>query len=274
MSPMSTNGPTHRTLSPLLIMGSPRSGTTFLANMVNRFFDMRVSRGIDATAQCPFGQLALREHAYETAALRNMIEHDEAGLGAGMMRGAEGLARVDLDGVAAMLVALMAAMDDEAPGAHAPALLLRQRDPILVLDGLDAERSQLLAICRLADQVENEIRSQGRRQIDRALDARSPEIEQGDGERRGLLLGIECERNPFRRLDRSLKDDLSRAARRLFDGDSGEAHALPLACVALSSVSTSSSRSQRLSRWTCASSASSAVTLPLLSFFTRSSSLM
>src|SRR4029077_18244705 len=36
------------------------------------------------------------EHAYETAALRNMIEHDEAGLGAGMMRGAEGLARVDL----------------------------------------------------------------------------------------------------------------------------------------------------------------------------------
>ena len=31
-------------LSPLLIMGSPRSGTTFLAHMVNRFFDIRLSR--------------------------------------------------------------------------------------------------------------------------------------------------------------------------------------------------------------------------------------
>jgi hypothetical protein len=31
-------------LTPLLILGSPRSGTTFLAHMVNRFFDMRVSR--------------------------------------------------------------------------------------------------------------------------------------------------------------------------------------------------------------------------------------
>src|SRR4029079_11905539 len=109
--------------------------------------------------------------------------------------------------------------------------------------------SQLLAICRLADQVENEIRSQGRRQIDRALDARSPEIEPGDGEPRSLLLGIECERNPFRRLDRSLKDDLSRAARRLFDGDSGEAHALPLACVGLSRVATSRSPAPRQSRW-------------------------
>src|SRR6478752_9169110 len=70
------------------------------------------------------------KHAGEMAALRNMIEHDEAALRAHMMRGAEGLARVDLDGIAAMLVAPMAAMDDEAPGAHAPALLLRQRDPI------------------------------------------------------------------------------------------------------------------------------------------------
>jgi hypothetical protein len=32
------------TLSPLLIMGSPRSGTTFLAHMVNKFFDIRLSR--------------------------------------------------------------------------------------------------------------------------------------------------------------------------------------------------------------------------------------
>lgn len=33
-----------RDLRPLLIMGSPRSGTTFLSQMVNRFFDVHVSR--------------------------------------------------------------------------------------------------------------------------------------------------------------------------------------------------------------------------------------
>lgn len=32
------------TPSPLLIMGSPRSGTTFMAHMVNRFFDIHISR--------------------------------------------------------------------------------------------------------------------------------------------------------------------------------------------------------------------------------------
>jgi len=44
MSLMATDRPAHNTLSPLLIMGSPRSGTTFLANMVNRFFDIRLNR--------------------------------------------------------------------------------------------------------------------------------------------------------------------------------------------------------------------------------------
>ena len=33
-----------RELRPLLIMGSPRSGTTFLSQMVNRFFDIHISR--------------------------------------------------------------------------------------------------------------------------------------------------------------------------------------------------------------------------------------
>ena len=31
-------------LAPLLVMGSPRSGTTFLAQMVNRFFDIHICR--------------------------------------------------------------------------------------------------------------------------------------------------------------------------------------------------------------------------------------
>ena len=41
---MPTDRPSHATLSPLLVMGSPRSGTTFLAHMINRFFDIRLSR--------------------------------------------------------------------------------------------------------------------------------------------------------------------------------------------------------------------------------------
>jgi hypothetical protein len=44
MNPTSTNRSHPTALSPVLIMGSPRSGTTFLGNMVNRFFDLRLSR--------------------------------------------------------------------------------------------------------------------------------------------------------------------------------------------------------------------------------------
>ena len=41
----------------------------------------------------------------------------------------------------AVLVALVAAMDDEAPGLHGSALFLRQRDPILLFELLNAERA-------------------------------------------------------------------------------------------------------------------------------------
>jgi hypothetical protein len=41
---MPADGQLDPVLSPLLIMGCPRSGTTFLPQMVNKFFDIRVSR--------------------------------------------------------------------------------------------------------------------------------------------------------------------------------------------------------------------------------------
>ena len=41
---MSVDVPAGSALAPLLIMGSPRSGTTFLAHMVNRFLDIHICR--------------------------------------------------------------------------------------------------------------------------------------------------------------------------------------------------------------------------------------
>ena len=43
-NPMSAEMPNEPSLTPLLIMGSPRSGTTFLAHMVNRFLDIHICR--------------------------------------------------------------------------------------------------------------------------------------------------------------------------------------------------------------------------------------
>lgn len=74
MSPMSTNGPTHRTLSPLLIMGSPRSGTTFLANMVNRFFDIRLNRDNGSLLRF-YRLLSHYDPLSDDANLRRLIKH-------------------------------------------------------------------------------------------------------------------------------------------------------------------------------------------------------
>jgi hypothetical protein len=71
---MSADGPMGSTLTPLLIMGSPRSGTTFLAHMVNRFFDMRVSRD-NGTLVRFHGLLAHYEPLSDDANLRRLINH-------------------------------------------------------------------------------------------------------------------------------------------------------------------------------------------------------
>jgi hypothetical protein len=71
---MSATSSTGAKLTPLLIMGSPRSGTTFLAHMVNRFLDMRVCRD-NGTLLRFHGILRHYEPLTDDANLRRLISH-------------------------------------------------------------------------------------------------------------------------------------------------------------------------------------------------------
>lgn len=62
------------TLTPLLILGSPRSGTTFLTHMVNRFFDVRVSRD-NGTLIRIHRHLSHYEPLSDDANLKRLIRH-------------------------------------------------------------------------------------------------------------------------------------------------------------------------------------------------------
>jgi hypothetical protein len=65
---------TGQSLTPLLIMGSPRSGTTFLAHMVNRFFDVHICR--DNGTMLRFHRiLSHYEPLTDDANLRRLISH-------------------------------------------------------------------------------------------------------------------------------------------------------------------------------------------------------
>ena len=86
----------------------------------------------------------VEDHA-RPLALQQIVEREKATARACVMSGAEGLPRVDLDGEALLRHAapVVAAMHQEAPGAHRAALLLRQRHPIRGRDRLDAQRSEI-----------------------------------------------------------------------------------------------------------------------------------
>ena len=71
---MSTDRPSQTPLSPLLVMGSPRSGTTFLAHMVNRFFDIRLSRD-NGTLVRFYNLLPHYEPLSDDANLRRLISN-------------------------------------------------------------------------------------------------------------------------------------------------------------------------------------------------------
>jgi hypothetical protein len=71
---MSTDRPRPTSLSPLLIMGSPRSGTTFLANMVNKFLDVRLSRD-NGTLLRYHRLLRHYQPLTDDANLRRLIKH-------------------------------------------------------------------------------------------------------------------------------------------------------------------------------------------------------
>ncbi|BCS33196.1 hypothetical protein TBR22_A24230 [Luteitalea sp. TBR-22] len=71
MSQTPTEGRTH---APLLIMGSPRSGTTFLSQMVNRFLDIHICRD-NGTLLRFHRNLAHYQPLSDDANLRRLIAH-------------------------------------------------------------------------------------------------------------------------------------------------------------------------------------------------------
>ena len=81
------------------------------------------------------------ENAAGPHSLRQPVERDQTAARGGVMGGAEGKPGVDLDGVAAPrnLAAVMAAMDDEAPGSDRRPQALGARHPVLRQQPLDAE---------------------------------------------------------------------------------------------------------------------------------------
>ena len=87
------------------------------------------------------------------------MERDETAAGARVIRRAEGLPGVDLDGEQAMRhsCSIMTAINEKAPGFDRSALTLRQRHPIFIGDWLDTQSRVWCAICGVLDQREQRI---------------------------------------------------------------------------------------------------------------------
>ncbi len=134
-----------------------------------------------------------------TAALEVIVERQQAAARAGMVRRAEGLGGVDLDGkqAARHLAPVMAAMHEKAPGRDRSALPLRQRHPILRSDLLDAERPDSVPAFRL-DQPQQGLAA-GRLVVMREnLAAALAPVEQSDRDGRRIQPLFESPRDALR----------------------------------------------------------------------------
>ena len=168
-------------------------------------------------------------------ALEVIVERQQAAARRGMMRRAERLAGVDLDGMAAPrhFAPVVAAMDHEASGRDRAALALRQRHPIGGRDFLDGERPKLPFAAGLRDQRQQRLALRRRIVMGEDLAAAWSALEQSDRDRSGL-------RRLFQRADDPLaKRRLGLDARLMDDGCDGaaafstKAYALALkACMA------------------------------------------
>src|SRR5215469_12401792 len=96
-----------------------------------------------------------------------------------MMRRAEGLPGVDLDGEQTMrhLRSIMTAINEKAPGFDRSALTLRQRHPIFVGDLLDTQSRVWRAICGALDQREQRSAGRSLGEMGEDLEASLAEVE-------------------------------------------------------------------------------------------------
>lgn len=92
------------------------------------------------------GAAAEIEHAPESLPARKPLDGEQAAEGRGMVSGAEGLARIDLDRVRAACdpPPIVAAVDHEAACAHGRERRLRQRHPVLVWNPFNPEIRKLV----------------------------------------------------------------------------------------------------------------------------------
>ena len=135
--------------------------------------------GEDASACTEIDDLAGR------AALEVIVEREQAAARARVMRRAEGLPRVDLDGEATArhLAPVVAAMDQKAPGLDLAALSLRQSHPVRGRKRLDLERADAGAVHRLSDQPEQSPARRWRIVMGENLEAAFATLEKSDRNR-------------------------------------------------------------------------------------------
>ena len=149
-------------------------------------------------------------------ALENIVEGEQAAARARVMRCAEGLAGVDLDGKqpAPCLSPVVAAVDEEASGRDLAAFSLRQRDPIGGRQRLDLKRANGSACC-FGDQLEQGLASRRRLVMGEDLEAVVDALEQSDGDGGGVERRLErfgkTHRRRFRSLDPRLMRHVPRA---------------------------------------------------------------
>ncbi len=144
--------------------------------------------------------------------LELIVERQEAAERAGMMRGAERLAGVDLDGKtsARQPAPVVTAMHEKAPGLDLPAPPLRERDPIFRGEFFDAERPVTFAAGSLRDQLKQSIVARRLLVMGEDLEAALSPIEQPDRGGCGIERLIKRARDALRRqsvgLDGGLMD--------------------------------------------------------------------
>ncbi len=144
------------------------------------------------------------------AALELIVERQETAARAGMMRRAESLAGVDLNGKtsARYMAPVVTAMHEKAPGLDLSAPLLRERDPIFRGEFFDAERPDTVAAGSLRDQLKQSIVARRLLVMGEDLEAALSPIEQPDRDRRRVERLIKSTRDTLRRQSLGLDDSL------------------------------------------------------------------
>ncbi len=146
------------------------------------------------------------EDAARMLAFGEAVERDEAAARSGVVRGAEGNARIDLEREPSRrhLAAVMTPMHQEAAGAHRPAKAFRLGHPIPLRKRLDPERAEPRVGRRGLDQLRQPNARRFICVMRRHLDAVMPALEQRHGQDLRTLGGFKSDSDRLSAAGRSL----------------------------------------------------------------------